>query len=192
MVQSILLGEHIHLNAFDLEHEAATIAGWTQDPEFWNLYDRDIPRPLSPTQVKKKYSADPKDELTEFPFAIRARVDERLIGLTSLHWVDWSNSNAWLMLAIGSAEDRGRGLEAETLEILLTFAFRELNLFRVQVNAPEYALSWRELLEKHGFKLEVSQREEIQGAGRAWDKLIYGLLAEEWALDVRAGGDENG
>ncbi len=192
MVQSILLGEHIHLTALDLEHEAATIAGWTQDPEFWNLYDREIPRPLSPTQVKKKYTVEPKNELTDFPFAIRARVDERLVGIASLHWVEWSNSNAWLTLSIGSAEDRWRGLETETLDLLLTFAFRELNLYRLQVNAPEYALSWRDLLEKQGFKLEVCQREEIQGASRAWDMLIYGLLAEEWAPAARAGVNENG
>jgi len=191
MVQSILHGEHLLLNTLELEHDTAIVAGWTQDPEFWNLYERDIPRPLSPSQVKKKYTIDARDQHSEFLFAIRGKEDGRLIGLARLHWVDWSNSNAWLSLAIGSAADRGRGLETEALDIFLTFAFDELNLFRLQASTPEYALSWREMLEKNGFTVEVCQRKEIQRGEQTWDMLIYGLLAEEWAAKRTGKAGEN-
>jgi RimJ/RimL family protein N-acetyltransferase len=180
MIQSLLQGEKVRLAVLDLDRDAESIAGWTSDPEFWNLYDRDVPRPLSPGQVKKKYSLDPKIESMHFPFALRTIQDDRMLGLAGFQWVDWSNSNAWLNVSIGRAEDRSRGFEADTLHVLLTYAFHELNLYRLQAIAFEYALSWRQLLEQAGFTLEVCRRQEIFHHARRWDVLIYGLLAPEW------------
>jgi RimJ/RimL family protein N-acetyltransferase len=180
MIQSLLRSDHIQLTALDLDQEAETIAAWTVDPEYWNLYEREIPRPLSAGQVKKKLNVDPRDEYMLFLFGIRAHNDARLIGLAGLEWVDWSNSNAWLSLRIGNASDRGRGIEAESLALLLAYAFRELNLYRVQALVFEYALTWRQTLESAGFNLEVCRREEILRHGRRWNLLMYALFSSEW------------
>jgi RimJ/RimL family protein N-acetyltransferase len=187
MIQSLLQGEQILLTSLDLDRDAETIAGWTNDPEYWNLYDRGVPRPLSPAQIRKKYALSEADESVNFQLAIRSRADDRLLGLAIFHWVDWSNSNAWLSIAIGSAEDRGGGLESDTLRAMLRFAFHELNLYRVQAVAIEYALTWRQLLEVTGFTLEVCRRQEVLRADRAWDLLIYGLLASEWKARPKQG-----
>ncbi len=180
MIQQLLAGKRVDLGFLDLDRDAATIAAWTEDPEYWNLYEREIGRPLSRSQVKKKFSADPRFAHQHFRFAIYQRPEHRLIGLASLEWVDWSNSNAALALAIGRPEDRGTGYEADALQALLQYAFHELNLYRLQASAFEYAVSWRQQLELAGFRLEVCRRREILRAGRRWDALIYGILRAEW------------
>ncbi len=187
MIQSLLQGNQVLLTSFDLDRDAETIAGWTQDPEYWNLYDRDIPRPLSPAQVKKKFELSPADEHQNFRFTIRSREDDRLLGLAILHWVDWTNSNAWLTVSIGRPEDRGIGLEVDALQTLLCFAFDELNIFRVQSAVVEYAVSWQQILEATGFRLEVCRRKEVLRVERAWDLLVYGLLAPEWRRSPTSG-----
>lgn len=185
----MLQNDQIQLSALDLDRDAEAIAAWTEDPEYWNLYEREIPRPLTPGQVKKKLTVDPKDEYMFFSFGIRARSDDRLVGLAGLEWVDWSNSNAWLTVTIGSAADRGHGIEGACSRLLVGYAFHELNLYRVQAIAFEYALTWRQILEQAGFTLEVCRRQEILRHDRRWDVLIYALLAPDWQpLAARYGG----
>ncbi len=180
MIQRLLAGKRIDLGILDLERDAAAIAGWTEDPEYWNNYEHEIARPLTKRQVKKKFTPEPKFAHLHFRFTIWQRPEDRLIGLASLEWVDWSNSNASLSLVIGRPEDRRIGYEADALQALLQFAFHELNLYRLQASAFEYAVSWLQLLEETGFRREICRRKEILRAGRRWDALIYGLLRSEW------------
>jgi RimJ/RimL family protein N-acetyltransferase len=64
--------------------------------------------------------------------------------------------------------------------LLLGYAFRELNLFRVSIAIPEYNQVALRLFEKAAFKVEARRREAIHRKGRRWDVLHYGLLREEW------------
>ena len=93
----------------------------------------------------------------------------------------WNHGNAHFNLAIGSPDDRRKGLGSEALQMLLRYAFEELNLYRFTTHTFEYNDGAQNFLTKHGFQLEVRRREAIYRDGRYWDALSYGILAEEWA-----------
>ncbi len=63
---------------------------------------------------------------------------------------------------------------------MLTYAFRELNLYRIAAPTFEYNERAIKFLECAGFQLEVRRREAIYRDGKRWDALMFGILCEEW------------
>jgi RimJ/RimL family protein N-acetyltransferase len=153
------------------------------------LYDIEPARPMSPAMVKKKYEKLEKDieeSKNMFYFAIRAREDDRLLGKAIISRIEWSNGNGWIELGIGSADDRRKGYGAQALQLLLRFAFAELNLYRVTARVQEYNEAAIALLKKFGFTEEARRRQALDRDGRRWDLLVFGLLKDEWANQAQA------
>jgi RimJ/RimL family protein N-acetyltransferase len=176
-------GKHVRLASIDHENDPPEEARWSHDPFYLRMLDPKPARPLSPEGVKKKYEKIEKEieeEKNLFYFTIRALEDDRLLGFASLDGRDWANSNGWLRLAIGEASERRKGFGTEALQLLLRYAFRELNLFRMSASVPEYNLAALRLGEKAGFVEEVRRRKALNRNGRRWDLLHLGLLQEEW------------
>jgi len=179
-------GELVRLAPLDLEKDAETLSKWTHDPEYLRLSDADPARPLSPGQIKKKLEEMEKEaeKRNQFNFAIRARSDDRLIGLARLRRIQWTHGVATLELSIGRPEERGQGYASEALRMILRFAFDELNLHRIGVDTFEYNAGALRFLERHGFVVEVRRRQAINRDGRRWDALMLGLLRDEWKRDA--------
>lgn len=168
-----------------IDHEAhpAVESKWTHDAEFMRLMELAPARPLSPAQVRKQYESIEKkmdEDKNMFYFTIRARKDEHLIGKAVIEWIDWTNGNGWLRLGIGAAEDRRKGYGAQALQLILRFAFTELNLFRVSAALAEYNTGALRLFQKFGFIEETRRREALYRDDRRWDLMCYGLLRAEW------------
>jgi len=175
--------QDIRLGPIDYDKDPEVESRWTHDCEFMRLMELKPIRPLAPAMVKKGYEALEKEieqDKNLFYFTIRAREDDRLLGKAVLEWIDWTNGNAFLRLGIGSGTDRGRGLGKQALDLLLRFAFAELNLFRVTIVMPEYCQAAVALVDKFGFVEEVRRRKAILRDGRTWDLLVFGLLRSEW------------
>jgi len=180
VIDSLFQGKQVTLAALDLDADAEVISRWTHDPEFLHLTETEPARPLSPGQVRKKLQPGDTEGSSRFTFAVRTLEDDRLVGLARLMWVDWSNGTAWLKLEVGTSEDRGRGYDADALDLLLGYAFLELNLFRVTSVVFEYSIGAIHLLESAGFACEARLRESIIRSGRRWDVLLFGLIRTEW------------
>jgi RimJ/RimL family protein N-acetyltransferase len=176
-------GKTICLAPIDHDKDPEIESKWTHDPEYLRLLDPQPIRPLSPTQVKKKYEAIEKEAEESkklFYFTIRSRKDDRLVGFARLYWIEWTNSNAFVQLGIGDAADRGRGYGGATLQLLLHYAYTELNLFRVSAIVAEYNPVALRLFEKFGFVEEVRRRQALNRDGQRWDAIHLGNLHSEW------------
>ncbi|MEP0804797.1 MAG: GNAT family N-acetyltransferase [Chloroflexota bacterium] len=182
-------GRDIRFGPIDHEKDPQIESKWTHDSDFMRLYDIEPARPMSPAMVKKKYEKLEK-EIEEsknmFYFAIRAREDDRLLGKAIISRIEWSNGNGWIELGIGAADDRRKGYGAQALQLLLRFAFAELNLYRVTARVQEYNEAAIALLKKFGFTEEVRRRQALDRDGRRWDLLVFGLLKDEWANQAQA------
>jgi RimJ/RimL family protein N-acetyltransferase len=180
--------QNIRLGPIDHEKDPEVESGWTQDSEFMRLMELKPVRPLAPSMVKKRYESLEKEieeDKNLFYFTIRARADDRLLGKAMLEWIDWTNGNGFLRLGIGSGQDRHQGLGTQALELLLRFAFAELNLFRVTIVVPEYNQAALGLVRKFNFVEEVRRRQAILRDDHTWDLLVFGLLRSEWSEQVR-------
>jgi len=184
----LFVSDHIRLDAFDPEKDAAVESAWTHEAEFLRLADLGPARPLSPPQVKKKYEQQEKEADKNYHFALRLREvpaegpegPGRLIGFARLYWIDWYHGAAMLALGIAAPADRGQGYGTEVMGLLLRYAFDECSLHRLSALMPAYNLGAIRFFERHGFALEVRRRQAVARDGRRWDALQYGLLREEW------------
>jgi RimJ/RimL family protein N-acetyltransferase len=185
----------------DAERDAAAIAAWSRDDEFWRLLNSDPARFWTATRLKQEMEEhqgkdQPKD--TIYPFLIRALDgpsprraqglpgaggafgSDRLLGMLDLDIPEWSHRDAWVAIALGDRADWGKGYGSDALRVLLRFAFSELNLHRVSLNVFGYNPRALRSYLKVGFVVEGTQRERLRRDGRRWDMVFMGVLREEW------------
>ncbi|MBK9925556.1 MAG: GNAT family N-acetyltransferase [Anaerolineales bacterium] len=182
-------GQDVRLGPMDYEKDPEIESKWTHDSDFMRMYSVEPARPMSAAMVKKQYEKlekEMEEDKNVYHFAIRARTDDRLIGKATVQWIEWSNGNAHIHLGIGAADDRRKGYGSQALQMLLRFAFAELNLFRVTARVPEYNEGVIALLKKFGFVEEVRRRQALERDGRCWDLFVFGLLKDEWLNQPRA------
>jgi RimJ/RimL family protein N-acetyltransferase len=175
--------QDLRLGPIDHEKDPAIESRWTHDSEFMRLMETNPARPMSAATVKKQYEKLEKqieEDKNLYHFMIRAKEDDHLIGKAVLQRIEWTNGNCFLQVGIGSAEDRRKGYGTQALQMLLRFAFAELNLFRVTAVVPEYNEGALALLQKFGFTQEVCRRSALERDGRRWDLYVFGLLRDEW------------
>jgi RimJ/RimL family protein N-acetyltransferase len=121
------------------------------------------------------------------PSVIRLIIEAegRPVGDVDLFHIDQRNRNALVGVGIWRAEDRGRGYGTDALEALLAWAFRHLNLHRVELSVePENTPAVR-VYQKLGFVVEGRRREQHYDDGCYRDELIMGVLAREFERRVR-------
>lgn len=175
--------QDIRFGPIDHEAHPEIESKWTHDAEFMRLMELKPVRPLSPALVKKQYESIEKqmeEDKNQFYFTIRARDGDRLIGKAVVEWIDWTNGNGFLRLGIGAAEDRRKGYGSQALNMLLRYAFGELNLYRVTVVVPAYNEGALGLFQKFGFVEEIRRRKALNRDGEIWDLVGFGLLNAEW------------
>ena len=183
-------GRLIYLGPINRDQDAEVEARWTLDSDYLHMLGFDLVRPLSPARVKKQYDEIEKDmdeKRNQYYFSIRRMGNEedgkqdQLLGFARLTRIGWSHGTGTISLGIGDAAERGKGYGTEALHLMLHYAFRELNLFRLSASIPGYNQAALKMFEKAGFHEEARQREAYHLAGKRWDGIYMGLLSEEWS-----------
>lgn len=148
-----------------------------RDPEFHRLVGGDPARshlPLTRADVERWYrrlSAEPVS------WAIEHR--QRLVGTASLHPIDFQHRRARYSIGIFSARDRGHGLGTEATRHVLDFAFRELQLHRVDLRVLDFNTHAIAVYERCGFVREGVEREGALIGGRWCSDVLMSILEEE-------------
>jgi RimJ/RimL family protein N-acetyltransferase len=176
-------GERIRLVEIDHDKDAEMEAIWSHDAEYMRNIRSEPPRPLSVAQVKKNYEnldKEHNERANFFLFSVRSREDDRVVGFARIVWIEWTHGNGWLRLGIGDVKDRGVGLGREILDMLIRFAFQEVNLYRLSAGVQEYNTQAIRLFERAGFVREITRRQDLLWDGKLWDQYLYGLLRKEW------------
>ena len=114
-----------------------------------------------------------------FQWGICPRQTNRVIGTCTLLNIDLTHQRAELGIALARSA-WGCGYATEALELLVGFAFRTLDLHRLEADIdPENERSLR-LFESQGFAREGHLRERWHHLGELRDTILLGLLRREW------------
>lgn len=181
----------VRFGPIDHETHPDVESRWTYDTEFMRLMELDSVHPLSPVMVKKQYEAIEKEMAEEqdlFYFTIRALEDDRFIGKALIEYVDWSTGNGYIRLGIGEPEFRRKGYGSQVLNLLLGYAFGELNLIHVTAVVPTYNQGALRLFQKFGFVEESRRHNALYRDGEFWDVIGFGLLNAEWRESIQGRG----
>ncbi|TFB13458.1 N-acetyltransferase [Filobacillus milosensis] len=113
-------------------------------------------------------------------YIITQKENDIAIGITSLINIDYKNRNAECIIDIGEKDYWGQGYGSEALQILINYAFLELNLHRVSLRVFSFNDKAIKMYEKLGFKEEGISRESLFRNGN-WEDIVHmGLLHNEY------------
>lgn len=114
-------------------------------------------------------------------FGIRLLEGNKLIGSCQLHSINSVHRSAELQIRIGEVEERGHGFGTQTVQLLLDFAFKDLNLRRVYLHVFANNIPAIRIYEKNGFKSEGLLRQAAYVDGAYMDVMVMGILRDEYA-----------
>ena len=113
-------------------------------------------------------------------FAIVDRATEQHIGNTAIHNIDWIRRLGEFGIIVGEKAYWGKGYGTEATRLVVGFAFDRLNLNKVWLGVHADHPGAIRAYEKVGFKIEGRLRQEMVRNGVYADRLIMGILREEY------------
>ncbi|NMB62229.1 MAG: GNAT family N-acetyltransferase [Chloroflexi bacterium] len=186
---NIFIGDHIRLTEIDPKKDAEVEAQWTQDLSYARLRKKNPVRPLAPTEVRKDLDEKLKESdegRRSFFYAMRDCLEEdSLLGFMYITEIEWKNGQGFLRLLFKNDETTALYI-AEGLHLALRYVFDELNLYHICMEVYDCALLHIQAIENAKFSLEARLREITYITDAYHDRLIYGLLAEEWRISQGA------
>jgi RimJ/RimL family protein N-acetyltransferase len=180
-MKDIFRGRYVRLSAFDPEEMSKAWPRWFRNSEYVRLLNSSA-RPMQSPKAALKWMEEEAAEISpaSYYFGIRTLEDDKLIGELGLDVVDWSGRDAFVGLGIGETEYWSKGYGTDVMNVLLRFAFTEINLRRVTLTVFEYNPRAVRSYEKAGFQHEGRKRLLLNREGKRWDELYMGILREEW------------
>lgn len=177
MDNKLLTGRLVRLSAQDPEN-AAAIAAWDRDTEYTRLLAVDPVTLGTPKSWRTRMERPPQDHF--FPFAIRTLADDKLIGFIILMRIKPVHGEGWVGIGIGEQAYRGRGYGTDAMQLVLRFAFQEMNLHRVSLDAVATNARAVRSYQKAGFVLEGQTRGTDFRNGIRDNLVTMGILKTEW------------
>ncbi len=112
-------------------------------------------------------------------YSVVEREAGRLVGVVSIHRIDWARRSAGLGYWIRKSA-WGRGYATEATRAAVEDAFRRLGLHRLEAHVATENRASQRVPEKLGFQREGIAREAEYLSGRFVDHIQYSLLRWEW------------
>lgn len=156
--------------------DAAIMATWEENSDYLRNLDTDIAYPHSVAELEE----DKERSHNSAYFRLRTIEDDTLIGFVVIHSIEWNNRVGSLAIGIGDTNYQNKGFGSEALELILRYAFHELNLHRVGLDVIGYNGRAIRAYEKAGFVEEGRLRSAIYRDGNYSDRIIMGILRSEW------------
>ena len=126
------------------------------DTVYTRLLEGDPVTPPSVKEARERLERVPDEHFRIF--AVHTLEDDKPIGHVILLRIDHRNSDTWVGIGMGEPDYRGKGYGTDAMKVILRYAFQELNMHRVSLDAAR-ANAWAiRSYEKCGFVHEGRTR----------------------------------
>jgi RimJ/RimL family protein N-acetyltransferase len=173
----MIVGKKIVLRAIE-EKDLEYLQKWQNDPVIselvvgWSF-------PVSMADQSQWFQNSIKKQHTQ-RFIVECK-EKGIIGLTGLWDIDWQNRHALTALKIGEKTDRGRGIGADAIMTITSYAFYEVGLNRLYGSILPYNhASYKAYVQKCGWKVEGCYRQHVYRKGKFYDLLYVATLKEDY------------
>ncbi|MDG1261096.1 MAG: GNAT family protein [Flavobacteriales bacterium] len=176
-MNSFIKGTSIYLRAISLADASEDYLQWINDAETTKgLVTGTFP---STMEDLKSYLTHVSTDSKTIMFAICQNDGDRHVGNIKLDNFDWVSRTAELGILLGAKDTWGQGIGTESCQLLLSYAFEELNLRKVSLTVYDNNPGAIRLYEKIGFQTEGRLRKHIFANDVYIDKLWMGIFKEE-------------
>ena len=177
----MIKGKRVLLRSFELTDLDEIMRHWN-NMELRNLVGGADSGPASRNDEEEfiKGTWKQRQEKKAFTLAIETIANDKLIGGISLMNINWTNRSAMLGISIYDPKNRGKGYGQESMKLCLDFAFRNLNLNRVELETFDFNKRAKDCYVKVGFREVGTKRKARFIDGRYSDVIIMDILRDEW------------
>lgn len=112
-------------------------------------------------------------------FEAGIRYKGKLVGMVGIHPVNWAKKAASLGYYLAE-EASGKGVMTRCVEVVLRYAFEELQLNKVEIHCGAANVKSRAIPERLGFQLDGIMRDGEWLYDHFHDIAVYSMLAREW------------
>jgi RimJ/RimL family protein N-acetyltransferase len=182
-MSSLFTGKLLRLAA-PLPDDADAFSRASQDGDYLRQVDTAHALPRSPQAAAEsflKYASGPDSVV----FHLRTLTEDKVIGFVSIHSIEWNNQTGILSIGIIEEAYRGKGYGSDAMQLILNYAFNELNLYRVGLDVIASNPRAVRVYEKAGFRREGVMRSSVYRDDIRGDRIIMGILRPEWENDKR-------
>lgn len=180
-----LMGERVYLDTLSREDCRAIYDQYTFDPE---LLTEQPSMGVATEQADGWYDDIQKQQgSVHVRLGVFRREDGLLLGDFALQDINWYNRSCSVGIGLLAAA-RGKGYAPEALRLLVVYGFGMLGLERIEASTLDVNIPAQRTLERVGFRPEGRQRGAVYIGGQRRDRLLYGLLRDEFGavqLEVR-------
>ena len=110
----------------------------------------------------------------------RIVAEDRTVGNTGIHGIDWINRHGETGLMIGEMSEWGKGYASEAVKLRTAFAFNELGLERLGSQSFVENVPMHRALEKSGYQKIGRMRHYFYRDGTWHDVYAFEVLRDEW------------
>ncbi len=174
----MLIGNHVCLRAVE-RSDLPQLLEWRNQAEYRRFFreHRELNSDQQNQWFERTVLGDPNTRM----FSIVDKDSLELLGAAGLCYINWIDRMADFSLYIGANSIYiDEILAPDAAQILLKFAFEELNLHRVWSEIYEFDRDKQHLFSKLGFSLDGRHRQTHWSNGCWHDSLFYGLLRHEF------------
>ncbi len=177
LFNKLLQGERIYFAGITPE-DMEIYARWFSNVELqkFTTYDRVFPQTVDQAEQFRQKGI----EQGRYAFTIRLLTDDTPIGNINLKDIDWRCRSCSVGISIGEPDYWGSGYGTEAMQIVLHYAFLELNLHRVELEVLASNERAMRSYEKVGFQREAVKRQALFRDGHYQDFVVMGILRREW------------
>ncbi|MFD5932228.1 GNAT family N-acetyltransferase [Streptomyces sp. NPDC060333] len=176
-----LTGRHVTLVPLSMDHLGDLFAAGGGDDEVWRWQGGVAPRTEAELGATLTGLLEDAERGTYLPFAVIHRASGKAIGWTTFMDVDAAHERleiGWTWY--GRAHWRS-AVNTETKLLLMTHAFEELGMGRVQLKTDHMNLRSQTAIARLGARREGVLRRHRRRPDGTWrDTVYFSLLAEEW------------
>ncbi|NUK04048.1 GNAT family N-acetyltransferase [Streptomyces lunaelactis] len=176
-----LTGRHVRLEPLTMDHLSGLFAAGGGDDEAWRWQGGPTPHTQDELGLKLAELLKAAEQGTYIPFAVIALGTGQAVGWSTYMDIDAENERleiGWTWY--GRAFWRS-AVNTEAKLLLLTHAFEELGMGRVQLKTDHMNLRSQAAIARLGAEREGVLRRHRRRPDGTWrDTVYFSLLAEEW------------
>lgn len=169
----------IQLRPLQLSDMARSIL-WRNDPDIRDMtlsYRFPVTQVMEENWYRKSMAGE---DHTKVFFAIENNDDGKHIGFTHLYNIDFISSNAYFGIVIGDKSEHGKGKSKEAIHLILQFAFKQLNLHKINLEVASFNKKAIAVYRSFGFSTEGILKEQIFMDGLYYDRISMAIFRDDY------------